>query len=109
MNKIFLEQIKKIKADTLRFKKSKKNSKNNKNFFIKTENVYFDYSRNTFDDKLIKKLLNLAEIIDIKNKYKELINGHEVNISEKRKVLHPALRRVSVSYTHLTLPTILLV
>ena len=97
MNKIFLEQIKKIKADTLRFKKSKKNSKNNKNFFIKTDNVYFDYSRNTFDDKLIKKLLNLAEIIDIKNKYKELINGHEVNISEKRKVLHPALRRVSPS------------
>ena len=95
MNKIFLEQTRKIKKETLRFKNSKKALKNNKNFFLETDNLYFNYSRNIVDKKTLSELLKLANIIDIKNSYKKLINGYQINTSEQRKVLHPALRSVT--------------
>ena len=97
MNKIFLEQTRKIKKETLRFKNSKKALKNNKNFFLETDNLYFNYSRNIVDKKTLSELLKLANIIDIKNSYKKLINGYQINTSEQRKVLHPALRGVTKS------------
>ena len=93
MNKIFLEQIKKIQKDSVRCKKIKKNSKEqDSKFFIDTENIFFDYSRNLIDSKLISNLIKLAETIDVKNEFKKLCSGEVVNISENRRVLHPAMR-----------------
>ena len=62
MNKIFLSQLREIKKDSNRFKKeikvSKKNliKKNNDNFSIDTENLFFDFSRNIIDDKSLRNL-----------------------------------------------------
>ena len=66
MNKIFSEQLKKIKKDTLRLKKFSKNIKENQNYCIETENIFFDYSRNIIDEKSVENLLKLAYLIDIK-------------------------------------------
>ena len=102
MNKIFLSQLREIKKDSIRFKKeikeSKKNLiKNNNNFSIDTENLFFDFSRNIIDDKSLSNLVKLAEIVDIKSNFKKLCSGESVNISEKRKVLHPAMRDTNFS------------
>ena len=92
MNKIFSEQLKKIKKDASRLKKLSKNKNENQNFCIETENIFFDYSRNIIDEKSVENLLKLAHLIDIKKNYKRLISGHISNKSENRKVLHPAMR-----------------
>ena len=102
MNKIFLSQLREIKKDSIRFKKeikgSKKNfTKKNNNFSIDTENLFFDFSRNIIDDKSLNNLVKLAEIVDIKSNFKKLCSGEFVNISEKRKVLHPAMRGTAFS------------
>ena len=91
MNKIFLSQIEKIKKDSIRLSKTKKKSLN-ENFNIDTENIFFDYSRNIIDSKTVKNLTKLAELIDVKNNFKKLCSGEEVNLSEKRQALHPAMR-----------------
>jgi len=91
MNKIFLSQINKIKKDSIRCSKIKKKSLN-ENFNIDTENIFFDYSRNIIDSKTIKDLTKLAELIDVKENFRRLCSGEEVNLSEKRQALHPAMR-----------------
>ena len=102
MNKIFLSQLREIKKDSIKFKKeikeSKKNiTKNNNNFFIDTENLFFDFSRNIINNKSLNNLVKLVEIIDVKNNFKKLCSGDLVNISEQRKVLHPAMRNTTFS------------
>ena len=56
MNKIFSEQLKKIKKDTSRLKKLSKNINEKQNFCIETENIFFDYSRNIIDEKSVENL-----------------------------------------------------
>ena len=102
MNKIFLSQLREIKKDSIRFKKEIKDSKKNlikknDNFSIDTENLFFDFSRNIIDDKSLNNLVKLAEIVDIKSNFKKLCSGELVNRSEKRKVLHPAMRDTKFS------------
>ena len=84
MNKIFLSQINKIKKDSIRCSEIKKKSLN-ENFIIDTENIFFDYSRNIIDSKTIKDLTKLAELIDIKDNFRRLCSGEEVNLSKKDK------------------------
>ena len=83
MNKIFLSQINKIKKDSIRCSKIKKKSLN-ENFNIDTENIFFDYSRNIIDSKTIKDLTKLAELIDVKDNFRRLCSGEEVNLSDKQ-------------------------
>ena len=93
MNKIFLSQIKKLKQDATRCKKSgKKSAKQVSKFNIDTENIFFDYSRNLIDSKTLTNLIKLAESLDIQDKFKKMCSGDIVNISEKRQALHPAMR-----------------
>ena len=42
MNKIILEQLKKIKKDTSRLKKFSNDIEENQSFCIETENIFFD-------------------------------------------------------------------
>ena len=100
MNKIFLSQLQEIKKDSVKFKKQIKKSKSNitkndNNFFIDTENIFFDFSRNIINNKSLDNLLKLVETIDVKNNFEKLCSGNLVNISEQRKVLHPAMRNTT--------------
>lgn len=93
MNKIFLSQIKKLKQDSIRCKKSsKKSQKQISKFNVDTENIFFDFSRNIIDSKAFNNLVKLAESINIKEEFKKMCSGEIVNISEKRQALHPAMR-----------------
>ena len=95
MNKIFLDQLQKLKKDSTRCKKKFSNQRvdlKSDIFHIESEKIYLDYSRNILDQNTLANLTRLAKILNIKEKFKDLCSGNICNISENRKVLHPAMR-----------------
>ncbi len=62
----------------------------------------FDYSKNLITDKTIKLLLQLANECKVKEAVDAMFNGDTINETEKRSVLHTALRNFSKSpvYAH---------
>ena len=75
MKKIFLDQLKNIKKDSLRCKKNLlKNTlfKNNNSFYIETDYIFFDFSRNIIDLKTLNNLSSLAEKLEVKNNFKNI-------------------------------------
>jgi len=56
------------------------------------EGVYLDYSKNRITDETLKLLLRLAEESDLRERIDAMFRGDEINVSEKRAVLHVALR-----------------
>lgn len=61
-------------------------------YSLKLNGLFLDYSRNRINDKTLALLLKLAEAIDLPKKISELFAGSPINVSEKRAVLHTALR-----------------
>jgi glucose-6-phosphate isomerase len=59
---------------------------------VKTEHIYFDYSRQLVDEKIVALLLRLAENRRLRAKIKAMFNGEKINVTEGRSVLHVALR-----------------
>lgn len=59
---------------------------------VKTEHIYFDYSRQLVDEKIIALLLRLAEERGLRAKIKDMFNGKKINVTEDRSVLHVSLR-----------------
>ncbi|MFC1511111.1 hypothetical protein ACFL5U_01835 [Candidatus Margulisiibacteriota bacterium] len=59
---------------------------------IKTDHVYFDYSRQSIDDKTLELLIKLANEKGLEHKIKAMFAGEKINETEKRYVLHVALR-----------------
>jgi glucose-6-phosphate isomerase len=59
---------------------------------VKTEHVYFDYSRQLVDETVVTLLLRLAEEMGLRAKIKAMFNGEKINVTEQRSVLHVALR-----------------
>jgi glucose-6-phosphate isomerase len=57
--------------------------------------LYFDYSKNLLDDEAMGLLLSLAEKADISKAAEDMFSGKRINITEKRAVLHTALRNRS--------------
>jgi glucose-6-phosphate isomerase len=55
----------------------------------------FDYSKNLITDKTIKLLLQLANECKVKEAVDAMFNGDAINETEKRSVLHTALRNFS--------------
>src|SRR5262245_370107 len=51
-----------------------------------------DYSKNRITDETIKLLLKLAEEADLRARIDAMFSGEKINITEKRAVLHTALR-----------------
>ena len=95
MKKIFLDQLKNIKKDSLRCKKNLlKNTsfKNNNSFHIETDYIFFDFSRNIIDLKTLNNLSSLAEKLEVKNNFKNICSGNIINKSENKKTLHTAMR-----------------
>jgi glucose-6-phosphate isomerase len=54
--------------------------------------LFLDYSKNRITDKTIKLLLQLAAESGLRDRIDAMFSGEKINITEKRAVLHTALR-----------------
>jgi glucose-6-phosphate isomerase len=54
--------------------------------------IYFDYSKNRITKETLKLLLELAEAVDLRDRIDAMFRGEKINVSERRAVLHVALR-----------------
>ncbi|MEZ4855174.1 MAG: glucose-6-phosphate isomerase [Gelidibacter sp.] len=59
---------------------------------IKWDDFYVDYSKNRIDSKTFELLLQLAEETQLKDAIEKQFKGDVINQTEKREVLHTALR-----------------
>lgn len=59
------------------------------------EGLTFDYSKNRFDDGVLKALFDLAREHHLKERIEDMFSGKKINITENRAVLHTALRNFS--------------
>ena len=61
-------------------------------FSIQWHDFYVDYSKNRIDEETLKLLVNLAEECGLKDAIGKYFGGDLINNTEKRAVLHTALR-----------------
>jgi len=54
--------------------------------------IYFDYSKHRVTDETLRLLLELAEQSGLRGRIDAMFSGERINITEKRAVLHTALR-----------------
>jgi len=59
---------------------------------VEAAGIYFDYSKNRITDETILLLLKLAEQSGLRSRIEAMFNGDKINVTEKRAVLHVALR-----------------
>jgi glucose-6-phosphate isomerase len=59
---------------------------------IEAVGLYLDYSKNRVTDETLKLLVQLAEESGLRARIDTMFSGEKVNITEKRAVLHVALR-----------------
>jgi glucose-6-phosphate isomerase len=62
---------------------------------IKLDELLFDYSKNRVTETTMKLLVDLAEQADVASRRDQLLSGDKINLTEKRAVLHVALRNRS--------------
>ena len=74
-----------FKADTNRFQK----------FSSCEQDIVFDYSKNIITEETMELLLQLADECKVKESIEQMFTGEEINHTEKRAVLHTALRNFS--------------
>jgi glucose-6-phosphate isomerase len=61
-------------------------------FAVEAEGVYLDYSKHRITEETLKLLLQLAEESGLKARIDAMFSGEKINSTEKRAVLHVALR-----------------
>lgn len=61
-------------------------------FSINLEHMLLDYSKNRVTERTMKFLFNLARECQVEEKIKAMFQGDRINFTEKRPVLHIALR-----------------
>jgi glucose-6-phosphate isomerase len=61
-------------------------------FAVEDVGIYLDYSKNRITDETLKLLLQLAEQSGLRQRIDAMFSGEKINVSEKRAVLHVALR-----------------
>ena len=54
--------------------------------------LYLDYSKNRIADETLKLLIHLAEEVRLRERIDAMFCGEKINVTEKRGVLHTALR-----------------
>src|SRR5262249_32312130 len=54
--------------------------------------LYLDYSKNRITDETLKLLLQLATESGLQERIEAMFRGDKINLTEKRAVLHTALR-----------------
>jgi glucose-6-phosphate isomerase len=67
-------------------------AKRGEKFSVEGAGVFIDYSKNRVTDETMKLLVNLATASGLREKIDAMFGGEKINISEKRAVLHIALR-----------------
>ena len=68
-----------------------------KNFSLKSNSIFLDYSKSLASKETYSLLNELAENVDLKAKIKNMFLGEKINWTENRAVLHTALRNRSNS------------
>src|SRR6266851_9450390 len=61
-------------------------------FALEAAGVYLDYSKNRVTEETIRLLLELAESSELRERIDAMFKGEKINVTEKRAVLHVALR-----------------
>jgi glucose-6-phosphate isomerase len=61
-------------------------------YTAEADGIFLDYSKNRINDETLKLLLELAEESGLKERIDAMFSGEKINITEKRAVLHVALR-----------------
>lgn len=64
-------------------------------YAIEFDGLYYDYSKNRFDDNVLQALFELAKEHRLKERIEAMFSGEKINITENRAVLHTALRNFS--------------
>ena len=59
---------------------------------VEAAGIYFDYSKNRITDETVELLLQLAQESGLRDRIDAMFRGDRINTSEKRAVLHVALR-----------------
>jgi glucose-6-phosphate isomerase len=59
---------------------------------VEAAGIYFDYSKHRITDETFKLLMQLAEESGLRSRIDAMFRGDKINITEKRAVLHVALR-----------------
>jgi glucose-6-phosphate isomerase len=59
---------------------------------VEAAGIYFDYSKNRITDETLGLLLQLASEAGLRDRIDAMFRGDKINVSEKRAVLHVALR-----------------
>jgi glucose-6-phosphate isomerase len=67
-------------------------SKRGQRLTLEAVGIFLDYSKNRINDQTIKLLLQLAEESGLRKRIDAMFSGEKINITEKRAVLHVALR-----------------
>ena len=67
-------------------------AKRGERFVAEAVGLYLDYSKNRIDDETVRLLLALAEGCGLRQRMQAMFDGAKINITEKRAVLHIALR-----------------
>ena len=66
-----------------------------KKFSVEFGGILFDYSKNRINEKTVELLLALAEQANLRGMTEAMFTGEKINITERRAVLHTALRNRS--------------
>ena len=61
-------------------------------FSLSHEGLFFDFSKNNINEETLSLLIKLANESDLFNQIKAMFKGDKINNTEKRAVLHTALR-----------------
>src|SRR6266568_4237525 len=61
-------------------------------FALEAVGIYLDYSKNRVTDETMRLLLELAESSGLRERIDAMFKGEKLNVTEKRAVLHVALR-----------------
>lgn len=61
-------------------------------FTLEALSLYLDYSKNRVTDETMGLLLDLAESAALSQRIKAMFSGEKINVTERRAVLHVALR-----------------
>src|SRR5579862_317184 len=59
---------------------------------LEAAGIFLDYSKNRVTDETLKLLLQLAKKSGLRQRIDAMFSGEKINITEKRAVLHVALR-----------------
>jgi glucose-6-phosphate isomerase len=59
---------------------------------VEAAGIYLDYSKNRITDETLKLLLQLARESGLQDRIEAMFRGEKINVTEKRAVLHVALR-----------------